>query len=69
MYTPLNNTLASSITTATFVDVSVHNILGLSWKILLPYTVFCVGLMIYSQSRLIRGQYNLAKIEKNQTNK
>ncbi|NTW61564.1 hypothetical protein HGB24_02675 [Candidatus Saccharibacteria bacterium] len=38
------------------VDISLHTFLNVSWEILLPYTVFGIALMIYSQVRLVRGQ-------------
>jgi len=60
MYTPINNSLFATITP---VDVSLHTFLGLSWHILLPYTVFGGVLMAYSQSRLMRGQRDLKRAE------
>jgi len=38
------------------VDVSLHELVGINWHVLLPYTVFGAGLMFYSQYRLVRGQ-------------
>lgn len=68
MYTPLNNTFASSLATVATVDVSLHSALGISWRILLPYTVFGAVLMIYSQSRLFKGQFELARATKKAVN-
>lgn len=49
-------TLVSSITPVPSVDVTLHELVGVSWHILMPYTVIGVGLMTYSQVRLVRGQ-------------
>jgi len=38
------------------VNVAVHEITGVSWHVLMPYTLLGGGLMIYSQARLMRGQ-------------
>ena len=62
MYTPLH-TFGSILPVAT-VDVSLHTFLGVSWMILLPYTFFGLALMIYSQSRLLRGQRAIKREEK-----
>ncbi|MDB5176214.1 MAG: hypothetical protein JWM81_1072 [Candidatus Saccharibacteria bacterium] len=64
MYTPTNAPLLGSLAPVTSVDLSLHTLLGASWHILLPYTVFGGVLMVYSQSRLIRGQRQLKRAER-----
>lgn len=59
MYLPSNTTIVGSLTPVTAVDLSLHTFLGVSWLVLLPYTLFGAVLMVYSQSRLIRGQRQL----------
>ena len=71
MYVPTNITLVGSLTPITAVDLSLNTFLGISWLILLPYTALGVALMIYGQSRLMRGermikhQDSLAALEAN----
>jgi hypothetical protein len=43
------------------VDSGLHEFVGISWHILMPYTFIGAALMIYSQSRLLRGQHDMAK--------
>jgi len=64
MYVPTNITIIGSLTPITAVDLSLHTFLGVSWFILLPYTLLGVGLMIYSQARLMRGERDLKLQEK-----
>lgn len=45
-----------SLTPAAVVDLSLNTFLGVSWHILLPYTALGIVLMVYSQSRLMRGE-------------
>jgi hypothetical protein len=47
---------AASVIHISSVDITLHEVTGASWHILLPYTLFGVGLMVYSQTRLIYGQ-------------
>lgn len=61
MYVPANITLIGSLTPITAVDFSLNTFLGISWLILLPYTVLGIGLMIYSQNRLIHGEHMLKR--------
>lgn|GEM_PF-6826315 len=56
MYVPTNITLIGSLTPVTAVDLSLNTFLHISWLVLLPYTLLGVGLMIYGQSRLMRGE-------------
>jgi len=63
MYTPLH-TFGTSILPVASVDVTLHTFLGVSWMILLPYTIFGAALMIYSQSRLMRGQRAIKREER-----
>lgn len=56
MYVPTNITLVGSLTPISAVDLSLNTFLGISWFILLPYTALGVALMIYGQSRLMRGE-------------
>ncbi len=53
--------IASAVVPTSTADIVLHNFIGLSWHILMPYTIFGAGLMIYSQYRLTRGQYALKK--------
>lgn len=62
MYTPLHT--ACSVLPIASVDLSLHTFLGVSWMILLPYTVFGAALMIYSQTRLMRGQRAIKREER-----
>ncbi len=64
MYIPTNSAIVGSLTPITAIDVSLHTFLGVSWMILLPYTLFGGILMIYSHSRLMRGQRQLRKQDK-----
>jgi len=68
MYTPLNTSFASGVTTMATVDLSLHSALGVSWKILLPYTIFGAILIVYSQSRLYKGQFAIARTNKKLAN-
>jgi hypothetical protein len=43
------------------VDLSLHEFVGLSWHVLMPYTLLGGGLMFYSQYRLLRGQRALKR--------
>ncbi len=54
MYTPSQFGFVGTMVPA--VDITLHTFLGVSWVILLPYTIFGIALMAYSQSRLMRGQ-------------
>ena len=36
--------------------LSLHEFAGVSWHVLMPYTLLGAGLMSYSQYRLLRGQ-------------
>ena len=56
MYAPTNITLIGSLTPAAAIDLSLNTFVGVSWHILLPYTILGIGLMIYGQSRLMRGE-------------
>lgn len=58
MYVPTNVTIIGGIP-ITAVDLSLHTFLGISWMILLPYTIFGIALMAYSQTRLMRGERKL----------
>lgn len=72
MYTPLHTPLFGSAPIVISVSAaSLHEFLGFSWKVLLPYTFVGIGLMIYSQSRLFIGQRQLKKLssEDSQDNK
>jgi hypothetical protein len=46
----------STIAPISGVDAALHTFVGVSWHILLPYTLFGALVMIYSQNRLMRGQ-------------
>ncbi len=61
MYIPTNTTIVGSITPITTIDLSLNTFLGISWFVLLPYTVFGIMLMVYGHGRLVRGQRALKK--------
>jgi hypothetical protein len=61
MYTPITNPIFGTVAPIASTDISLHVLLGLSWHILLPYTIFGALLMIYSQTRLMRGQRELKR--------
>lgn len=54
-------TLGANIVRATTVDTTLHEAAGISWHVLLPYTFFGAGLMVYSQIRLTWGQHIMSK--------
>ena len=60
-----STTPTSTILPITGVDASIHKFVGVSWRILIPYTIVGIGLMIYCQIRLLRGQreLNLMKLK------
>jgi hypothetical protein len=67
MYVPKNLTILGSVTPLPGVDIALHTFLGITWDILLPYTLLGVGLMLYGQTRLMRGQREIkrqAKLDK-----
>jgi hypothetical protein len=64
MYLPNNLSLLGALTPTAGIDLSLHTLLGLSWHILLPYTLLGAALMIYSQGRLARGERELRRQEK-----
>ena len=55
-------TLVASVTPMGGVDTALHELVGLSWHVLLPYTLFGGVLMTYSQVRLIRGERALKAV-------
>lgn len=61
MYTPITSPIFGTIAPIAGTDISMHILLGFGWHILLPYTIFGALLMVYSQSRLIRGQRELER--------
>lgn len=52
-------TPVGTLTSLSGADVTLHTLVNVSWHVLLPYTVFGAAVMVYSQSRLLRGQYML----------
>lgn len=60
MYLP-NISITGSLPPIATVDIALNTFLGISWLILLPYTLLGVALMVYSQSRLMRGEHLLKK--------
>ncbi len=38
------------------IGAGLHHFAGVSWDVLMPYTILGTGLMVYSHFRLIRGQ-------------
>lgn len=48
--------LASSVVPVSSTDIALHDLIGVSWHMLIPYTVVGIGLMTYGQFRLVRGQ-------------
>lgn len=63
MYSPLSNPIFASIAPVTAIDLTINNFLGISWSILLPYTIFGITLMAYSHIMLMRGQKALKQEE------
>ncbi len=61
MYVPSNITIVGSLTPITTIDIALNSFLGISWLVLLPYTFLGIGLMLYSQSCLMRGEYLIKK--------
>jgi hypothetical protein len=61
MYVPTNITLLGTLTPVSALDFSLNTFLGVSWMILLPYTILGIGLMIYGQNRLMRGERMLKR--------
>ena len=61
MYAPTNITLMGTLTPISALDFSLNTFLGVSWMILLPYTIFGIALMAYGQSRLMRGERMLKR--------
>jgi hypothetical protein len=55
MHIPQTNPLPSlgPVSSSTIV---IHKLAGLSWHVLMPYTLLGAGLMVYSQVRFMRGQ-------------
>jgi hypothetical protein len=51
----------TAVVNLTGVDAGLHDMVGVSWHILMPYTFLGGALMLYSQSRLLRGQREMAK--------
>lgn len=49
-------TPTATVIRASGLDATLHEVAGINWHVLLPYTVFGAGLMVYSQFRLVRGQ-------------
>jgi hypothetical protein len=45
-----------TIAPITGVDLGLHRFIGLSWHVLMPYTLFGACLVIYSQTRLALGE-------------
>lgn len=43
------------------LDATLHEVAGVNWHVLLPYTALGGGLMVYSQVRLLRGQHVLKR--------
>jgi hypothetical protein len=52
-------TLTANVVRFSSVDTTLHEVAGVSWHVLLPYTLFGAGLMAYSQARLTWGQHIL----------
>lgn len=63
MYTPINTPIFGSVAPVAAVDLTLNTFLGVSWHVLLPYTIFGAALMIYSQTMLLRGQRHLKRTE------
>lgn len=61
MYIP-NTTIIGSIVPVTGgIDIGLNTLLGIGWHILLPYTFLGIGLMLWSQSRLYKGERELRR--------
>ena len=55
MHIPQTNPL-QGVAPISGVDIVLHKFAGVSWHVLVPYTLFGAGLMAYSQVRLVHGQ-------------
>lgn len=53
---------ATTILPLTGIDSGVHKFVGVSWHVLMPYTVIGVGLIVYCQIRLMLGQRQLSRM-------
>lgn len=60
MHVPYTTTPITTVGPLTGLDTSLHEFVGVSWHILMPYTLLGAALMLYSQTRLLRGQHALA---------
>jgi hypothetical protein len=49
-------TPVASIAPLSGAEVTLHEFVGLSWHVLMPYSLFGGGLIIYSHVKLLRGQ-------------
>jgi hypothetical protein len=56
MHVPQTTLVSNIVPVSGGVDVTLHNLVGLSWEILIPYTILGLGLMAYGQIRLARGE-------------
>lgn len=65
MYTPINSSATMGLAHIAALDISLHTLLGISWLILLPYTIFGACLMVYSQAKLLHGQHKIKRLDKN----
>jgi hypothetical protein len=54
-------TPVASIAPLSGAEVTLHEFVGLSWHVLMPYSLFGGGLIIYSHAKLLRGQRVLSK--------
>ena len=59
MHIPQTTTPIASVTPISSLDAVLHGFVGVSWHVLMPYTILGAGLMAYSQARLIQGQHAL----------
>jgi hypothetical protein len=55
MHIPQTTPIAS-IAPLSGAEVTLHEFVGLSWHVLMPYSLFGGGLIIYSHVKLLRGQ-------------
>ncbi len=51
--------IPSTIIKVSTVSTGVHELIGLSWRVLVPYTVFGLLLVIYGQVRLMIGSHEM----------
>lgn len=60
MHVPTTSPL-TNIGPVSSANIAIHELTGISWHVLMPYTALGGVLMIYSQTRLFRGERAMRK--------